>query len=117
MDDGYYEITCPDCKGTFRYTDEREDGFIECLFCANEIDIEEATHSLKDNLKVEITFDKDTAGFIMSAFVEFPKVCGFCQQDITTENLAGIVNKVGFVCNGLECLIKISDSQRVTHNL
>ena len=35
----YYEVKCPDCGKITRFTDEREDGIIECLHCDNEIEI------------------------------------------------------------------------------
>jgi len=36
----YYELKCPHCDKTFRYTDERPDGYIDCLYCDEEIELE-----------------------------------------------------------------------------
>jgi len=35
----YYEVKCPDCEKKTKFTDEREDGVIECLHCDEEIEI------------------------------------------------------------------------------
>lgn len=37
--DDHYEITCPVCARSFCYRDEREDEFIACLYCNEDIDI------------------------------------------------------------------------------
>ena len=45
----YYEVKCPDCDKITRFTDEREDGIIECLHCDEEIEIANNTTSGRTN--------------------------------------------------------------------
>ena len=58
---------------------------------------------------MEVTFDKSAAEFIMDAFPDITRECGVCSDEITAENLAGVVNNVGFVCKDFACLMSVSD--------
>jgi hypothetical protein len=55
----------------------------------------------------KIIFDKKSAIFILdSCEGMFPKKCIFCGNGITDNNLSVVFDK-GYICNDLNCLIKL----------
>lgn len=46
-----YWVKCTRCGHTIGFTEDREDGFVECLNCGNEIDINECSVDYKPERK------------------------------------------------------------------
>jgi hypothetical protein len=63
--------------------------------------------------KITLSFEKSAAPFMLETFESLEKVCGFCNIEVTPENLGGVV-RLGqdskFICNNLPCL-----TQYATH--
>jgi len=56
-----------------------------------------------------ITFTKETSGFILKTFEDkYPKVCIFCKRKITKKNLGFVVRK-GFVCDNIVCIVELEE--------
>jgi len=53
-----------------------------------------------------ISFDRSASQFILDAFPGIEKKCSSCGKDITADNLAGVLNEVGFICNDELCLVE-----------
>lgn len=59
--------------------------------------------------KTNITFTRDSSGFILEAFKgKYPPVCIFCKNKITENNL-GFVVKKGFVCDNIVCIVELEE--------
>jgi hypothetical protein len=56
--------------------------------------------------KIQITFDKGCARFIMSAFPKLKKECIFCGVKINKRNLGGLIYP-GYFCGNIVCLVKL----------
>ena len=56
---------------------------------------------------MSITFDRDTAEFIMDSFGTLERTCKICGREITKKRLGGVVkmnNEPCFICDALGCL-------------
>jgi len=59
--------------------------------------------------KTNITFNKESAGFILKTFKDkYPLTCVFCKRKITKKNL-GFVTKKGFVCTNIVCVVELEE--------
>jgi len=71
---------------------------------------------------MKITFDKSACSFILKAFnknivngyIEDLKTgkiekCGICKYPLKADAFGGIVNRIGFICDNMSCLLTISD--------
>jgi hypothetical protein len=56
---------------------------------------------------MSITFERDTAEFIMDSFGTLDRECRVCGREITAKRLGGVVkmgNKPYFICDSRGCL-------------
>jgi hypothetical protein len=74
-------------------------------------------------MKPTITFDKSACKFILKAFnktintdgyikdLKTNKIekCGICKYPIHFTHFAGILSRVGFLCDEMSCILSISD--------
>ena len=82
-------------------------------------------------MKPQITFDKNSAKFIIEAlsleideegFIKYGQVmdkhlyvkCGICKKKINIKHFAGVVKDIGFVCDNIVCLCAIAS--QITRN-
>ncbi len=57
---------------------------------------------------MKITFDRETAYFILGVFEgTFNAECIVCDREITDKNLGGVV-KDGYFCSNIVCIISFS---------
>jgi hypothetical protein len=77
----------------------------------------------------KITFDDSSSHFIIEAlgktidkdgYIKDPDTksglkekCGICKKDIHIKHFAGVINKIGFICNNTSCLVDISNHIKV----
>ena len=65
---------------------------------------------MSDKAKIELTFHRSAASFILEAFPDMPRTCGICKGDIDADNLAGVVYQLGFLCNNTCCLVEYASN-------
>ena len=61
----------------------------------------------KEGKMSTVTFDKESADFVMEAFPDVERICYMCTNPVKASNLAGVVSDNGtprFLCENTECL-------------
>ena len=92
----------------------KEGGAVDCINCIDgSLHSNSESNQQKKDMVMELSFNKNESQFIIDTFKDFPQTCGFCQDEITAENLAGVIHGIGFVCNKLTCMIEIADSHQL----
>jgi hypothetical protein len=58
--------------------------------------------------KIKITFDKESASFILDCFKDrFKNKCIFCDKEITKDNLGAVIQG-GYICDNFLCTIDLA---------